>query len=58
MCLFTFNPKMNFLLQKMLNMFFKMGLIEKIMWEVGEKYMLMPILPTFFTPQNTLMERI
>lgn len=39
-------------------MFFKMGLIEKIMWEVGEEYMLMPILPTFFTPQNTLMERI
>lgn len=58
MCLFTFNPKLNFLFQKMLNVFFKMGLIEKILWEVGEKYILLPMLHTFFNPEVLLLERI
>ena len=36
----------------MLNMFLQMGLIEKMMLEVEEKYMFMSVSHTFFNPQE------
>ena len=36
----------------MLNMFLQMGLIEKMMLEVEEKYMSMSVSHTFFNPQE------
>lgn len=39
-------------------MFLQMGLIEKIMWEKGEKYMFLSVLHTFFNLQDTLLERL
>lgn len=39
-------------------MFLQIGLIEKIMLEKGEKYMVMSVLHTFFNLQDTLLERL
>lgn len=49
MWLFTFNPNMNFLFQETLAMFLKMNLTGKITWEVGEKYVYMPVSHTLLS---------